>query len=579
MNHLLDLLAEAHNSRLLECVVLFLIPFLHEDVAIFTGVMLVVEYAMPTWLAVGAIFTGMIASDFALFGVGALAGRSAAIRRLAGGRRVERLGRWIEAHSALLMVLARFLPGLMFPVYVACGFARIPVLRFAAITTLTALVYFPIVFGLVLTFGVTVLSNLGLWSWGAALILYLLIFAVWGRSRAWDRVMRAAGAGAGALVAAAPKPASFAGTHRGMPSIEKLRSTVSFAERIPPVLFYIPLGLQWAWLGLRHGSQSLPTIANPMIEVGGLWGESKSSYLDMVAPSARRWLTDYATLTRQPDAASELARAEKAMTDAGLSYPVVVKPDIGWRGFGVRLCADQEALSDYLGAFPEGRRYMLQRLLPQDGEAGVLYARLPGEEQGRILTLTFRYFPHVVGDGASTLRDLILGSERTGWKAGVHLGLEAMHEGADRAALARTPAQGEIVRLSFIGSNRVGGLYRDAGRHITPALERRVDEISKAIPEFYYGRYDIRFGSVEGLRAGEDFGIIEINGAGGESINVWDPEMPLRKVYAELFAQQSLLFEIGARNRARGFRPVGLGKMLLSAWRQHQLILSYPPSS
>ena len=41
--------------------------------------------------------------------------------------------------------------------------------------------------------------------------------------------------------------------------------------------------------------------------------------------------------------------------------------------------------------------------------------------------------------------------------------------------------------------------------------------------------------------------------------------MPLRRVYAELFAQQRLLFEIGARNPVRGYRPSGTTKMLLSA--------------
>ena len=42
---------------------------------------------------------------------------------------------------------------------------------------------------------------------------------------------------------------------------------------------------------------------------------------------------------------------------------------------------------------------MLQRYVPHAGEAAVLYARLPGEPAGRVLSLTFRYFPHVLGNG------------------------------------------------------------------------------------------------------------------------------------------------------------------------------------
>jgi hypothetical protein len=153
-----------------------------------------------------------------------------------------------------------------------------------------------------------------------------------------------------------------------------------------------------------------------------------------------------------------------------------------------------------------------------------------------------------------------------------------MHAGAGAEALKRVPGAGEVVRLSFIGSNRVGGLYKDARTEITPAIERRFDTISRSMPEFHYGRYDIRFASMERLRDGEDFGIIEINGAGGEAIHVWDPETPVREVFRELMRFQALLFEIGAGNRARGFRPMGLVPLLRCAWRQHRMITRYPPS-
>jgi hypothetical protein len=144
--------------------------------------------------------------------------------------------------------------------------------------------------------------------------------------------------------------------------------------------------------------------------------------------------------------------------------------------------------------------------------------------------------------------------------------------------LCRIPERGEIVRLSFIGSIRVGGLYHDADDYITPELTERFDAISRSMPEFYYGRYDVRFASVESLRQGEAFRIIEINGAGSEPISAWDPEMTLRQVYARLLKQQRLLFEIGARNRARGWKSANLYSVLRAAWRQTQLIRRYPPS-
>ncbi len=364
-----------------------------------------------------------------------------------------------------------------------------------------------------------------------------------------------------------------------MPALRRLIREIGVAERIPPHLFYIPLILQWLWLSLRYGSLSLPTVANPLVEVGGLWGESKQAYLDMVSGEARRWLARYATLTRgEGGAAPDAARAGDLVRAQGLRFPLVAKPDIGWQGYGVRTIASESELRAYVAGFPQGATLMLQEMIGWDAEAGVFYVRQPGAASGKVISLTLRYYPHVVGDGASTVRELIHAQKRAAWKAGWHLGRRKGHGGVPTTSLDRIPETGECVRLSFIGSIRVGSLYRDADEKITPKLTERFDAISRSIPEFYYGRYDVRFAALERLQQGEDFRIIEINGAGSEPISAWDPEMTLGQVYARLLRQQRLLFEIGARNRARGWKPANPYTVLRAAWRQTRLIQRYPPS-
>lgn len=368
-------------------------------------------------------------------------------------------------------------------------------------------------------------------------------------------------------------------SHAGMPSLRGLAAHIGLAERIPPKLFYLPLALQWLFLALRHRSLSLPTLANPHIEVGGLWGESKRAYLDMVSGDARHWLARYVTLTRGEDADADFRLAMARAQDAGLAFPMVAKPDVGWQGYGVRPVASEEALHTYIAAFPEEATLMLQEMVAWEGEAGVFYLRWPGQDRGTVISLTLRYFPHVTGNGANTVRELILKDERASWKAGLHLGRQDAHGGVPPEVLDRVPDAGETVRLSFIGSIRVGGLYRDADAEITPEMSARFDAISRSMPEFHYGRYDVRFESLERLRAGEAFRIIEINGAGSESISAWDPEKSLGEVYGRLLRHQRLLFEIGARNRARGWKPASPAAVLRAARRQTRLIRRYPPSS
>ena len=135
------------------------------------------------------------------------------------------------------------------------------------------------------------------------------------------------------------------------------------------------------------------------------------------------------------------------------------------------------------------------------------------------------------------------------------------------------------MRIALIGNQRAGALYRDGRRYITAALEARFDAIARSMSEFHYGRFDLRFESVEALARGEDFAIVEINGIGGEAIDCWDPHLSVREVYGRLFAQQRLLFVIGAANRARGFRPAGPGEFIASLVRQTHLIRRYPSSS
>lgn len=366
-----------------------------------------------------------------------------------------------------------------------------------------------------------------------------------------------------------------------MPTLERLVRKVALGERIPAWLFYAPLALHWLALGLRYGSLTLPTVSNPKLEAGGLWGESKSALLGQIASEHRRWLADFVTVGRGEAAAldASLADAAAAMDAAGLGFPVVAKPDVGWQGYGVRLVTSIAELRAYLAGFPPRQAVLLQRPIDYDGEGGVYYARLPGEPAGRVIGLGLRYFPHVVGDGRSRLRDLIGADPRTRFKARMHLGAARDHLGVPAGELDRVPCAGEVVRLAFIGSLRAGGLYRDARAHVTPALAQRFDAIAASIEEFYFGRFDVRFASVERLRLGEDFAIIQVNGAGSDPTHVWDPEWPLRDAYRELARFQSLMFEIGDRNRARGFAPMRLGAFLARTWRYNRLIAAYPASS
>ena len=353
---------------------------------------------------------------------------------------------------------------------------------------------------------------------------------------------------------AAPEPL------RAAPPLAAEDRPTSFFEFWPDWLFYLPVVVQWIGLGIRFRDFTLPTAANPRIAAGGLCGEEKSSILDQVSGPARALIAPYVRIAPGETAAPAAAR---------LGFPLVAKPDIGCNGTGVRVVEDQAALARYVAAFPPDAAMVLQTLVTHPGEAGIFYMRHPDEPRGRITSITLKSAPMVVGDGRSTLRELILADPRLSRMAGVFFPRLA-------SRLEEVADSGTPVRLTFVGNHCKGSSFRDGREHATAELNDCIEALARATPDFYFGRFDLRYRSLAELRRGTGFQIIEINGAGSEATHIWDPRTSFLHAYATQFAHYRAAFAIGARNRAAGHRSTG-GRELLRLWgRQRRLMASYP---
>ena len=340
-------------------------------------------------------------------------------------------------------------------------------------------------------------------------------------------------------------------------------------ERMPKWLVCIPLVVQWICLAARYGSGTLPAAANSRITAGGLIGEGKLEYFAGMGSTARASLARYLPIRVAERVPSE--ELSQLLLRQTLTFPLIAKPDVGFCGYGVRFVADIESLQDYLESFPKGETVVIQEWLPQEGEAGIFYVRDPKTDCSSLIGLALRYFPQVIGDGEQTIDQLISVDQR----------LRRIKRTAHQMSTsgARVAAKGERVRLATIGSTRVGGLYRDGADHITTQLLVAIDAIARDMPEFYFGRFDVRFGSLDELRRGVGFKIIEVNGAGSEAIQAWDPDISFFQALQTIFAKQRTLFRIGAARRDGGVEPIKLAALARLFWRQQKLISLYPHSN
>ncbi len=336
-------------------------------------------------------------------------------------------------------------------------------------------------------------------------------------------------------------------------------------ERLPKWVLCTPLVAQWFWLALRYRSLTLPSTLNPDIETGGMVGESKLSYLNRIDCAFGPYVAKTAAVYPGED-------ADCARRIAGLDYPLIAKPDIGWCGYGVRRINSALELAAYAAAFPQSGQFLVQQLATGVREAGILYVRRPGEASGRIAAMTIRHLPQVSGDGSHSIAELILRNPRTASK------LHAYRHSLGAAGLLRVAARDENVLLTTVASSRVGGRYEDASRLVTPALELIIERISHSMGDFHYGRYDVKFTSLSELRAGR-FTIIEVNGAGSEAIQFWDPQLTLVQALRGVFGKQRELFALAHLMRTRGVKPVGVLRLAAAFLRQRRLVKRYPPSN
>ncbi len=520
--------------------------FISEDLACISAGVLVAEGRMSFLFATFACFIGIFAGDILLFAIGRWIGRPALVRAplrwLVRPGSLERASEWLANNGAAAIAASRFLPGTRLPTYVVAGALHTSARKFLGYFLIAAAVWTPLVVGLSTGLGMP-LMHIGFLSHRELSVKLLL-----------------AGAGIFLLVRLITNLATYSGRR----AIARRWKRLCRWEFWPPYFFYPPVILYIAYLGIRFRSWTLFTAANPAIAAGGFVGESKYEILGHLK-DASRWLPGF-TLLPSGDTVQRIAQTEEFMRVHGLQFPVVLKPDAGQRGSGVRIVRSSEQLQEYLthASYP----VILQEYVPGE-EYGVFYYRYPGNGRGRVFSVTEKRMPVLSGDGRRTLEELILADNRAVCMSDFYL-----RKNSERAL--KVPAAGENVQLVEIGTHCRGAIFLDGGDTITPALEEIIDRIARCFDGFFFGRFDIRVPSREDLMAGRNMKIVELNGVTSEATHIYDPKLSLFDAYRVLFRQWRIAFEIGDVNRAKGTRPTPVRELLQAIREYRQLAQGYP---
>ncbi len=249
-----------------------------------------------------------------------------------------------------------------------------------------------------------------------------------------------------------------------------------------------------------------------------------------------------------------------------IHYPLIVKPEVGGQGILFRKIDTETQLEDYHKKNPV--EYIVQEMIHYPMEVSIFYYRFPNSRKGAITGFLHKIPLQVTGDGKHTLQELIAHHPKANKRMGE---LHSLHSDNFEKVL---PA-GEKYVLSHAANHNRGAHFINLKNEIDENLVSIIDKISIAVDDFFYGRYDIMCNSIDELKQGKNFSILEYNGCGAEPNHFYDTGYSLRGAYKEILMHWNILYKISLHNHKKGIKYWTLlkGVRFLNATKKHYKIM------
>ena len=296
---------------------------------------------------------------------------------------------------------------------------------------------------------------------------------------------------------------------------------------------YVPIYFYWFYLCIKAKSAFFFSAGNPSIENGGFLMEKKSDVYQLIPPA----FYPKTLLVKINTCVNDI---EHNIKNAAFNFPLIIKPDIGGKGRGVKkVNTMQEAV-----AYIQNANFdmLVQELVPYKNEVGIFYYRLPWQKNGKISGIVSKEFLTVCGDGINTIENILVKDNR---------GLLHLSTLKNTTEINFTEVLGigtEKILVPF-GNHARGCKFIDASHLTTPLLEKTIDNICQKIEGFYFGRLDTMFESWEEMAQGKNISIIELNGAGSEPTHIYDPSHSIFFAWKEIIKHWKLLYKISVYNK------------------------------
>jgi regulator of replication initiation timing len=280
------------------------------------------------------------------------------------------------------------------------------------------------------------------------------------------------------------------------------------------------------------------------METGGLFGASKFkqlSYLSTELKPKTVFISENETFS------SVLTR----LKNADLTFPLIAKPDKAERGVGVKLIDSEQVLNVYFDTV--NFEFIIQEYIDFPFEAGVLFYRFPNKQKRTISSIVIKDFLKVIGDGKKSIESLLLENDRA------KLIFEKIKQRLGEK-LKVIPNKGEEILIEPIGNHNRGTKFLKGNFLIDEKLIQIFNKIATQIPDFYYGRFDLKSTSLHDFQMGKNIKIVEVNGVNSEPAHIYDPSMKLFEAWKILFKHWNIIYKISEQNKLKGHQTMSLNE-------------------
>ncbi len=268
--------------------------------------------------------------------------------------------------------------------------------------------------------------------------------------------------------------------------------------------FYWQSIVHYFYYSAKFRSFTFFTASNPAIEMGGMLDDNKE---DVYSLLPQEYLPVTQLLTKYDLTAEDLDQW-------ALSFPLIVKPNIGLKGFKVAKVENLDELNTYLRKQDKDREFLLQEYLDYKKEYSLLYYRVEDGRRSGITSLIEKSYPSVIGDGNSTLSALIDGYKNS------YVDMDSVKLKWS-SMLDQVIPDGKEIILHRIGNYSRGSKFHSMQDQIDDELILCTDRLFKDVSGIDFCRVDFKSDCLEGYKTGA-FKILEVNGAKSEPLHTYD---------------------------------------------------------